>query len=183
VLGDSMEKKNTVDDLIKVKKASFTCFQILKEKMPNFNLFHSKLEDVKPYLPSLNINDQKKIIGNLLNRDITNQAKSLIDNNIKIFNKKNNSSKKTHFFINLGNLLNQHQEQLRENIGISTNKIDKILSDCMEIGAYGGKINGSGFGGTMFALFPDNQDKLKRVIEAQNGIAYIIETSKGVTNN
>ena len=84
------------------------------------------------------------------------------------------------FYQKLGHLLNLHQEQLRDNIQISTNKINKIIANSLNSGALGGKINGSGFGGTMFALIPNNVQLLKNVIEDAGGEAFIIETSKGV---
>ncbi len=180
VLGNSMEKKNTVDDLIKIKEASLISIKLMKELMPNFNQFQTKLKDIEPYLPNLNKVYQKKIKGVLINRDLTIQAKSLIDNNLKILNRKNDFRKVYQFYKKLGILLENHQKQLRDNIGVSTDKIDKMLSNCKDIGAYGGKINGSGFGGTMFALYPRNQEKLKNAIEDAKGVAYIIETSKGV---
>jgi mevalonate kinase len=47
-------------------------------------------------------------------------------------------------------------------------------------GAYGAKINGSGFGGTMFAVFPGNEITLQEAIEDAGGQAFLIDTSKGV---
>lgn len=180
VLGDLLEKKSTVEDLIKVKESSLISIKYLKKLMPNFDQFNTKLEDVEPYLPSLSSEYQKKLRGILINRDITNRAKNLIDNNFSLIKSKKWSKEIEYSYKKLGNLLNQHQEQLKTNIGISTSKIDKILSKCNELGAYGGKINGSGFGGTMFALYPGNQEKLINAIKEGNGKPYIIETSRGV---
>ena len=80
----------------------------------------------------------------------------------------------------LGNLLNNHHYQLKENIEVSTDRIEKMESNCLELGALGAKINGSGFGGTMFALFPNNEDLLVESIEKMGGVAFIIKTSNGV---
>ena len=180
VLGDSMIKKDTVDDLRKVKEASLISIELMKQSMPGFNQFQTKVEDIIPYLPNLNKTYQEKIIGILINRDLTNEAKNLIDTNIKLLNRKNNVDKLNQFYKKLGSLMNMHQDQLREKIGVSIDKIDNMISKCKDVGAYGGKINGSGFGGTMFTLFPNNQDKLVKAIEACDGRAYIINTSKGV---
>ncbi|MFW9950197.1 MAG: galactokinase family protein, partial [Candidatus Thorarchaeota archaeon] len=79
VLGDSTEKKNTVDDLINIKKTCITSIEIMKKIYPNFNQFQSKLKEVAPFLPNLNREYQKKIKGILINRDLTLQAKALID--------------------------------------------------------------------------------------------------------
>ncbi len=179
VLGNSLEKKETVEDLFKIKDNTKKAFMEIKEVMPNFNQFLSSLEEVKRFLPNLKKEYQKKISGNIINRDITIQAKNLIFNNL--FNekyKKNNS--KNDFYIQLGSLLNKHHYQLKENIEVSTEKIEKMISNCLEIGAFGAKINGSGFGGTMFAFFPHNEDLLIKSIKEAGGEAFIIKTSDGV---
>jgi len=123
---------------------------------------------------------KKKIIGNIINRDITNKAKNLIEKHIISVKQGISPSVDLEFYQKLGTLLNQHQEQLRDNIGVSTSKINKIIEDCLETGAYGCKINGSGFGGTMFALFPNNEQNLKETIQKAGGKAYNIKTSYGV---
>ncbi len=79
-----------------------------------------------------------------------------------------------------GNLLNEHNKQLIDNIGISTPKINSMINKCLNNGALGGKINGSGFGGTMFAFLPGNESNLINTIEESGGKAYLIKTSSGV---
>ena len=54
------------------------------------------------------------------------------------------------------------------------------ISKCLESGALGAKINGSGFGGTMFALAPKSKRSMKDSIEIAGGKAYMIKTSNGV---
>lgn len=179
VLGNSLEKKETVDDLSRVKDITKDAFVNLKEIMPNFNHYHTSLEEVKKFLPNLRKEYQKKIIGNLINRDITRKAKRLIFNGNLVDKFKKNEFKNS-FYIKLGNLLNEHHYQLKENIGISTEKIEKLITNCIDIGAFGAKINGSGFGGTMFALFPNNEDLLVDAIEKVGGEAMKIKTSNGV---
>jgi galactokinase len=180
VLGNSMEKKVTVDDLLKTKNASLKAFEALKEIYPNFNQFHTKLEDIEPYLANLEKKYKQKVIGSIINRDITLNAKQLIDNqySLKSSNKKEDIS--NNFYQELGNLLNLHHYQLSENIQISTEKIDKIIRTCLNNGAYGCKVNGSGFGGTMFALFPKNEELIKNTIEEAGGEGLILKTSAGV---
>ncbi len=180
VLGNSMEKKATVDDLIRTKFSSLKAFEILSSIFPNFDRFYTKLEDIKPYLSSIKEEYKKKIIGNIVNRDITYKAKNLIENHINLVKQRSSPSVDLDFYQKLGTLLYQHHEQLRDNIGVSTSKINKIIEDCLESGAFGGKINGSGFGGTMFALFPNNEQILKKTIQRAGGKAYNIKTSYGV---
>ena len=180
VLGNSKEKKETVDDLLKTKNATLKAFKIMREIMPDFNQFYTKLEDVEPYLTNLKKEHKQKIIGNIINRDITSKAKDLIDKQYALITRENTLKINLDFYQELGNLLNLHQEQLNKNIQISTEKINKMIGSCLKSGAFGGKINGSGFGGTMFALLPNNEKLIKKAIEQANGEGYIIETSNGV---
>ena len=55
-----------------------------------------------------------------------------------------------------------------------------MILNCLKSGAFRGKINGSGFGRTMFALFPNNEQLIKNIIEEAGGESYMIETSSGV---
>ncbi|MFW9999145.1 MAG: galactokinase family protein [Candidatus Hodarchaeota archaeon] len=179
VLGNSLEKKETVEDLFRVKDITKKAFMAIKRVMPKFNRYISSLEEIKEYLPNLKKEYQKKIIGNIINRDITIEARKLIFNGF--FNEEIKDNRfRNNFYMRLGTLLNMHHYQLRENIEVSTEKIDKMILNCVETGALGAKINGSGFGGTMFAFFPDNEDRLVRVIEKIGGEAFKIETSSGV---
>jgi galactokinase len=180
VLGNSKEKKTTVDDLLKTKNATLKAFKIIKDIMPDFNQFYTKLEDIEPYLTNLKKEYKQKIIGNIINRDITFDAKELIDEQYSLITEKKILNTNIGFYQKLGNLLNLHQQQLNENIQISTEKINKMILNCLKSGAFGGKINGSGFGGTMFALFPNNEQLIKSAIEEAGGESYIIETSSGV---
>jgi len=181
VLGNSLEKKDTVQDLMRVKNTALEAFKILKELYPKFDRYKTSLDEIAPYLPSLKRDSQKVIEGNIENRDITLQAKELLLKNVNLLQGKIKESKKLNlFYQQLGNLLNSHQTQLDRNVGISTKKINKMIKNCLSVGALGAKINGSGFGGTMFALFPENENSLKDAIEEAGGEAYIIKTSNGV---
>ena len=91
-----------------------------------------------------------------------------------------NSNQLKDFYTQLGNLLNLHHQNLRDYIQVSTNKINDMISASLKAGALGGKINGSGFGGTMFALTLDHKDALKSAIKKVGGKAHILKTSNGV---
>jgi galactokinase len=70
---------------------------------------------------------------------------------------------------------------LRDGIGISTPKIDRMLDAAMEAGALGGKVNGSGGGGTMFAYAPGRQEEVKAALDAAGGRGMIIRPREGAT--
>ncbi|MHA1147555.1 MAG: mevalonate kinase family protein [Promethearchaeota archaeon] len=179
VLGNSLEKKETINDLIRIKTLALNAFRELKKIMPEFNQFKSSFKMIEPFLPSLEKKYQEKIIGNIINRNITLEAKKLMIDNFA-YNFYFDFEVQNKFYQQLGTLLNKHQEQLREHIKISTRKIDTMIENSLEAGAYGAKINGSGFGGTMFALAPNQEEKVKKAILHSGGDAEIITTSKGV---
>ncbi len=49
----------------------------------------------------------------------------------------------------------------------------------MGANAHGGKINGSGGGGCMFAYAPDSAEEVAAAIEQAGGKAYIVHVDKG----
>ena len=79
----------------------------------------------------------------------------------------------------IGKLLIEHHQVLRDILKISTSKIESMMDAALNAGAIGGKINGSGGGGTMFAYAPENSRKVLEAIESTGGKAYIIQMSDG----
>ncbi len=57
----------------------------------------------------------------------------------------------------IGQRLTEHHRWLSEGIEVSTERIDTLLAQAAQLGACGGKINGSGGGGTAFAVFPEGK--------------------------
>ena len=54
-----------------------------------------------------------------------------------------------------------------------------MLTAAMQAGALGGKINGSGGGGCMFAYAPRNPQAVAEAIDRQGGRAHIITVDAG----
>ena len=79
-----------------------------------------------------------------------------------------------------GLLLSECQTILREKLNISTPKLDRMISAAIDVGAAGGKLNGSGGGGCMFVCTPIYPEKAVRAIENAGGKAYIIQVDEGV---
>jgi len=166
VIGDSMERKNTVTDLARVKEQVQIGISQLRKMIPTFDLKKTSYQEVEPLFPSLSSNVAKKVQANIINRNLTKQAKTLLSS--------------PNFSPNaLGVLLNAHHEQLTRNLEISTLKIDKLVDAARKAGALGAKINGSGFGGCMFAYAPDEPEKVAKAIEEVGGKAYIVSVSEG----
>jgi len=79
----------------------------------------------------------------------------------------------------LGEMLHEHQVQLRDGVGVSHPRLDELIDAAMEAGALGGKLNGSGGGGCMFAYAPGRQHEVNEAIEEAGGEAFIVNISKG----
>ena len=71
--------------------------------------------------------------------------------------------------------------QIWARVNTLTKKIDETLDFCLDNGAYGGKINGSGFGGTLFVFIPYDRDNLMKKLLQKGLKAYPIEFSSGVS--
>jgi galactokinase len=78
-----------------------------------------------------------------------------------------------------GSLLNDHHALLRDVLGISTPRIDRMIDASLKAGAFGGKINGSGGGGCMFAYAPDDAGAVAEAITRAGGNAYIVHVDAG----
>ena len=81
----------------------------------------------------------------------------------------------------LGRLIYQHQVNLRDGLGISTDTIDRILDTAMNHGALGGKVNGSGGGGCLYAYA--RTEDAPEILEAVTKMGYpakILKQDSGV---
>ena len=78
-------------------------------------------------------------------------------------------------------MLTKHHTILRDVLKVSTSKIEVMLEAALNAGALGGKINGSGGGGCMFAYAPKNPEAVAEAIEKVGGKAHIVESTAGST--
>ncbi len=167
VLGDSGEPKDTTEVLARVKNPVIEIFESLKSKEPGFsvrNTFHCDIEKYKTILDNRQMNLLK---ATLCNYEITKEAREAL--NMPDVNHER-----------IGDLLNKHHKILRDDLHISTFKIEKMIDSALKAGALGAKINGSGGGGCMFAYAPQNPQAVAESIEREGGKAYIIQVDQGV---
>ena len=54
-----------------------------------------------------------------------------------------------------------------------------MVNLAIQKGAFGAKINGSGFGGTMFAYAPNNREEIVQTFIDEGYDCYAVEISKG----
>lgn len=166
VLGDSSEPKDTIGILGRVKGGMLRIMDRLRTEIPDFSLHTTTTDEVAPFKNLFTADEFTLLSGNIENRDILREALTIIQAPVldhKAF----------------GQLLYRHQTNLREAQRISTPKIDRMLDAALEAGAYGGKINGSGGGGCMFAYAPEQPEKVAEAIERAGGKAYVIHVDEG----
>ncbi len=168
VLGDSLEPKDTTGVLGKSRSAMEAGLAILREGVPEFDFRTTALDEVEPLLGKMSEESRKRVVANFHNREICREARALLAD------AEPDPSR-------LGELLHEHHGHLRDGIGVSTPKIDRMLEAAMEAGALGGKVNGSGGGGTMFAYAPGRQEEVKAAIDAAGGRGMIVTPREGVT--
>jgi len=167
VLGDSQQPKETKSILHRVKDGVIRAVKIIQNMEPSFNLNTYKGTDISEFRRLLTTAEYEVLQGALLNRDITRSARQLLD-------------QETFDHRGFGRMLTEHQVILAGKCRISTPRIDRMLQSALDAGAYGGKINGSGGGGCMFAYAPENSQAVAAAIEQAGGKAWIIEVDEGI---
>lgn len=166
VLGNSGQPKDTKGILARVKNRMLEIDRRLRDRNPEFSLQTATLETIGRYSHILDQEEYELLQGTVRNRQITREARNVL-----------RSKPLDHRRV--GVLLTEHQMILREILQISTPKIDWMLDAALEAGAYGGKINGSGGGGCMFAYAPETPDQVAEAIEKAGGKAYIVQVDTG----
>ena len=82
----------------------------------------------------------------------------------------------------MGEALSHHHAVLRDVLGLSTPRIEAMLDGARKAGAWGGKINGSGGGGCMFAYADDSkvEDVIDAMLAAGAKGAWAVRMDEGV---
>ncbi len=79
----------------------------------------------------------------------------------------------------IGSLLTEHHKILRDILHVSTPKIDSMIEVALAAGTLGGKINGSGGGGCMFAYAPKHPERVADAIKSVREKAMITQSDDG----
>jgi galactokinase len=166
VIGDSGEPKDTKHILARVKNQVVAVTKTLEQKHSGFSLHTTTVDALELLKAELSAEQFELLTGTIRNRDITREARALMKRTPLDHRK-------------LGELLSEHQNNLRDVQKISTPKIDRMLDAARKAGAYGGKINGSGGGGCMFAYAPEHPELIAEAIEREGGKAYIVSADEG----
>ncbi|GAB3932168.1 hypothetical protein GCM10028804_46050 [Larkinella terrae] len=168
VLGDSCQPKDTIGVLRHVKFGMLGAMEKIRQYDPGFSLDSCPQEKADDYRHLLTSDETALLKGNLSDRDVLREALTMFKSGVIDHQR-------------LGTLLTIHQTSLREAKRVSTPRIDRMIEEAIKAGAYGGKINGSGGGGCMFAYAPENPEVVAEVIERAGGKAYIIRVDQGVS--
>jgi galactokinase len=165
VLGDSGQPKDTQGILGRVRGGVEGIVRKIREAYPGFSLHEARFDELREYNDLLDGPQRGLLMATVRNRDITREALDLL-------------AQKPLDHARLGRMLTEHHAILRDILGISTPKIDSMVRAALDAGALGGKINGSGGGGCMFAYAPENPEE---VLEAARkfGDAWIVRIDEG----
>ena len=166
VLGDSLEPKDTMGVLKQSKEEALQGLALMEEKIGGFRFRTTPLATVEDMLSDLPEHAARKVYANLVNWEITCKAKALLTS----------GSLEPPA---LGALIDRHHEMLRDGIGVSTPKIDRMIEAAKGAGALGAKVNGSGGGGCMIAYAPDCQEAVVEAINGAGGNASAVIIDEG----
>jgi galactokinase len=167
VLGDSLQAKDTQKTLKRVRTAQEEAFRQLAQYHEFKDNFHVTYEKAGSFLSKISLDSRPYLEAALINHQITDQAKEEL-------------LRETPDIQRIAELMNRHQELLRDNLGVSTAKIDTMIENALAAGALAAKINGSGEGGCMFAFCPGKQQEVAEAIKRAGGVPYIINIGKGL---
>lgn len=167
VLGHSGADKNTLGTLGSVKSGVLQAADALRQRMPDFSLESSSLDEVGSEIARLPEPLGRMLCGTLETRDLTRQGMQLLERGGADLE-------------GLGELLDRQHAVLRERLGVSVPAIDAQLDVARRAGARGGKVNGSGGGGGLFVYAPEHAERVARAIERAGGRAWVQQVGGGV---
>lgn len=143
VLVNSREKKDTIGDLKRIKAGEMSALAAIRNRYPEKNLLELEMEDMGFLAPDIRPYGYAAVI----NHQLTIQVKSLF-----LEKELNHAS--------LGAMFSRQHETFRRWFRNTTQKIDDMIDLAMEHGALGGKMNGSGSGGTFFIYCPGREEQI-----------------------
>lgn len=166
VLASSGQPKDTKAILARVRGGVERAVRKLREVDPAFDLRTVPLGRVASYRSFLSQEESELLEGALRNRDITQSG-------LRVLQKEPLDRKR------LGLLLLEHQRVNRDYLKISTDVLDRMVRISVEAGAFGGKLNGSGGGGAMFAYAPEAAEAVRSALEDAGYEAVVVKVDEG----
>ncbi|MHB9130354.1 MAG: mevalonate kinase family protein [Armatimonadota bacterium] len=161
VLGNSRQSKATTGVLGTARQQAEAAFAWVHARYPQLDCRTSPREAFSEVLRLMPTELRGKLEANLINRDLCQQGRLML-------------REATIDQAEMGRMLLEHHQQLSEGIGVSTPKLDTMVQAAMDAGALGGKLNGSGGGGCMYAYAPGREREVADALEKAGGKAYIL---------
>ena len=151
IVAESGTPKDTMGLLKDRKTKALESIRIVKETIPGFDLQQALVEDISSYVKLIPKDLQPFFYAAIKNHEITKKAlqvlrRGLIDHQ------------------EIGRLMIEHHKVLRDQLKITTPKIDAMIDAALQAGAYGAKIVGSGGGGSICVIAPVSKEQV--IIEA-----------------
>lgn len=167
VLANSLQKKDTTGTLGFIKSHVLEGAARVAKIIPGFGLKSPLTAGVLAEIDKLPADYRRLLKGTLMTRDLTKEGADLFRS--KPFDHEM-----------FGALLTSQHAVLRDHIQISTEKIERMIANALDAGAFGAKINGSGGGGCMFAYAPNAPEKVASAIAEAGGQPFIVHIAEGV---
>ena len=167
VLADSLQRKDTTGTLGYIKTHVLNGVKKIQKKRTEFQLNTSPLQEYMEDIERLDKEEKALLRGTLLTRDMTAEGESLFES-------------ETFDHARFGALLSRQQDVLHNFLKISTPKIDQMLDAALQAGALGGKGNGSGGGGCVFAYSPNRAEEVAEALRRLDTKPFIINIGEGV---
>ncbi len=167
VLANSLEKKDTTGMLGFIKSNVFNGIAEVRRTIPDFGLRSVVGDRERKAIDELPPDERRLLAGTLRTRDMTTRGETLFL-----------APELDH--AELGRMLTAQHQVLRDHLGVSTPKIERMMDAAMRAGAYGGKINGSGGGGCIFVYAPEHTDRVVRALDQAGGRAYVVSIDDGM---
>ncbi len=165
VLGDTLERKETLEVLRQAKEQALEAFRQIQANHSDFDIHTTPKEIALAYANELSEPLRSKAIAHINDRDLCKEAREILSRG-EVKPER------------LGEMLTEHHHWLRV-LGVSTPKLDTLVEAALNSGALGAKLNGSGGGGCMFAYAPGKQHEVAEAIERAGGKAFIVSVTQG----
>lgn len=165
ILANSKVPKETLGTLAKNKANALAAIAQMKQFDSNFNLKTRSEDQLQSDLAHLEAELRPAYTAAITNHAITQSAFALLQKSAPISQ--------------IAKLMNAHHAQLRDNLKLTVPKIDRLIDCAMQNGALGAKINGSGLGGTVLILAPENSGMICEKLAEMDADAQPISIGSG----
>jgi galactokinase len=173
VLADSLVRKETTAMLLRTRVFVREAVALLRAQYPDFDLRRTPWEEISDYADRLPERQRRPLRAQFINRDLCQSARALLESGAV--------DRRSEDRERLGEMLTEHQAQLRDGIEISHPRLDALLEAAVAAGALGGKLNGSGGGGAIFVYAPGRQTEVAAALARAGGKPFIVSPRGGVT--